>query len=56
MFAAFTRISEYKHAPNQPAGVTSLPGTIIYRVSIKQYYPSTPHTCRHLLVWVSLNA
>jgi len=27
----FTRISEYKHAPNQPAGVTSLPGTIIYR-------------------------
>lgn len=27
----FTRISEYKHAPNQPQGVTSLPGTIIYR-------------------------
>ena len=53
MFAAFTRISEYKHAPNQPAGVTSLPGTIIYRVSVKQYHS---HTFTHLLVWVSLNA
>jgi len=27
----FTRISEYKHSPNQPAGVKDLPGTVIYR-------------------------
>merc|ERR1712045_882367 len=27
----FTRISEYKHSPNQPAGVADLPGTVVYR-------------------------
>jgi len=27
----FTRISEYKHSPNQPAGVRDLPGTVIYK-------------------------
>jgi len=27
----FTRISEYKHSPNQPAGVSNLPGTVVYR-------------------------
>jgi len=27
----WTRISEYKHSPNQPVGVTELPGTIIYK-------------------------
>lgn len=32
LFAGWTRISEYKHAPNQPQGVDKLPGTIIYRV------------------------
>ena len=32
MFSGWTRISEYKHAPNQPQGVDKLPGTIIYRV------------------------
>ena len=33
-FSEFTRISEYKHSPNQPAGVRDLPGTIIYRVNL----------------------
>ena len=27
----WTRISEYKHAPNQPAGTKDYPGTVIYR-------------------------
>ena len=27
----WTRISEYKHSPNQPASASKLPGTIIYR-------------------------
>ena len=27
----FTRIVEYKHQPNQPAGVQDLPGTVIYK-------------------------
>lgn len=27
----WTRISEYKHSPNQPDGAHSLPGTVIYR-------------------------
>jgi len=39
----WTRISEYKHAPNQPEGVDKLPGTIIYREystdSGDPYYP-----------------
>ena len=38
MFLEFTRISEYKHSPNQPAGVRDLPGTIIYRVNLSQPY------------------
>ena len=32
----WTRISEYKHSPNQPAGVRDLPGTVIYRVNLAQ--------------------
>ena len=28
---AWTRISEYKHSPNQPAGVKDHPGTVVYR-------------------------
>ena len=39
----WTRISEYKHAPNQPAGVKEYPGTVVYReYSTDQgdpYYP-----------------
>ena len=27
----WTRISEYKHSPNQPAGVKDHPGTVVYR-------------------------
>lgn len=27
----WTRVSEYKHAPNQPAGVKEHPGTVVYR-------------------------
>ncbi|XP_023320773.1 uncharacterized protein LOC111695623 [Eurytemora carolleeae] len=27
----WTRISEYKHAPNQPPGVKEYPGTVVYR-------------------------
>ena len=27
----WTRISEYKHSPNQPAGVREYPGTVVYR-------------------------
>jgi len=27
----WTRISEYKHSPNQPQGVRDIPGTVIYR-------------------------
>jgi len=27
----FTRVSEYKHAPNQPPGVKEYPGTVVYR-------------------------
>jgi len=27
----WTRISEYKHSPNQPAGVKEHPGTVVYR-------------------------
>jgi hypothetical protein len=30
----WTRISEYKHAPNQPAGTKDYPGTVIYRSAI----------------------
>ena len=36
IFPEFTRISEYKHSPNQPAGVRDLPGTVIYRVNLVQ--------------------
>ena len=36
LFPEFTRISEYKHSPNQPAGVKDLPGTVIYRVNLAQ--------------------
>ena len=40
---AWTRISEYKHSPNQPAGVKDHPGTVVYReYSTDQgdpYYP-----------------
>ena len=39
----WTRISEYKHSPNQPAGVKDHPGTVVYReYSTDQgdpYYP-----------------
>ena len=39
----WTRISEYKHSPNQPAGVKDHPGTVVYReFSTDQgdpYYP-----------------
>jgi hypothetical protein len=31
----WTRISEYKHAPNQPAGTKDYPGTVIYRSAIR---------------------
>ena len=27
----WTRISEYKHAPNQPTGVKEHPGTVVYK-------------------------
>ena len=27
----WTRISEYKHSPNQPAGVKEYPGTVVYK-------------------------
>ena len=27
----WTRISEYKHSPNQPEGVRDLPGTVVFR-------------------------
>ena len=30
----WTRISEYKHSPNQPAGVRDYPGTVVSIVSI----------------------
>ena len=29
----WTRISEYKHSPNQPPGAEKLPGTVVYKVS-----------------------
>ena len=39
----WTRVSEYKHSPNQPAGVKDHPGTVVYReYSTDQgdpYYP-----------------
>jgi len=40
---AWTRISEYKHSPNQPASAREGPGTVIYREystdSGDPYYP-----------------
>lgn len=40
---AFTRISEYKHSPNQPEGAHDLPGTVIYKEfstdNGEPYYP-----------------
>ena len=30
-FPGWTRISEYKHSPNQPPSALKLPGTVIYR-------------------------
>ncbi|XP_023325294.1 uncharacterized protein LOC111699005 [Eurytemora carolleeae] len=32
MSVGWTRISEYKHSPNQPKGTKDLPGTVIYKV------------------------
>ena len=44
MFSGWTRISEYKHAPNQPQGVEKLPGTIIYRVKEEKVIKSMKHS------------
>ena len=45
LFLAFTRISEYKHSPNQPEGAHDLPGTVIYKVSdtapLYEVFPAT---------------
>ena len=36
-FEGWTRISEYKHSPNQPEGTKDLPGTVIYKVLQEGY-------------------
>lgn len=37
LYADFTRISEYKHSPNQPAAARASPGTVIFKVSRNKY-------------------